>query len=121
MLKYICSFLNFAGKREFTIISKSVYNTSKLVYHDFVYSVNCFDSVDLSYDYKLERVRKIYDYCGQVIDSKIWSNIYSVKCMRNIKQTDIKVLANKKSVDLSNCDNITDVSMLGNVHTLNLC
>ena len=34
--------------------------------------------------------------------------------------TDVSMLDNVHTLDLSECDNVTDVSMLGNVHTLNL-
>jgi hypothetical protein len=34
------------------------------------------------------------------------------------KVTDVSMLGNVHTLDLSSCDNVTDVSMLGNVHTL---
>jgi hypothetical protein len=86
MINYICGFLDF------TITSKVIYNSSNLVYHDFIYNINCFNN--LLYDYKLDIVRKIKNYNGQVIDSKIWNNIHTVKCHRYIKQNDIKTLGN---------------------------
>ena len=116
MVKNICSFLDYDDKKEFTLISKIIYNASKLVYHDFIYDIKRFDI--LPYEYKLRRVRKIKNYNGEIIESKILENMYTVTCNTDIK--DISMLGNIHILNLSSCRKIKDVSMLGNVHTLDL-
>ena len=69
MRKYLYGFFDLSSIKEFTTTNKTIYNISKSVYHDFIYDINCFNN--LSYDYKLERVRKIDKYNGEIIDSKI--------------------------------------------------
>ena len=50
----------------------------------------------------------------------IWRNIKFRIDLRYSKIIDVSMLGNVYSLNLSRCDNITDVSMLENVHTLDL-
>jgi len=50
----------------------------------------------------------------------IWRNIKFEINLRHSNITDISILRNVHTLNLFMCRNITDISMLGNVHTLNL-
>ena len=52
--------------------------------------------------------------------TKKWLNIKFKINLSETNITDISMLGNVHTLNLSHCQNITDVSMLGNVHTLNL-
>ena len=58
--------------------------------------------------------------CKDYLLSYKWSNIKFKIILRNAKIKDVSILRNIHTLDLSKCKNIKDVSMLGNVHTLNL-
>ena len=118
MLNYVCSFLEFEEKINFTTTQKYIYSICRQTYYDFWYKVENLDKLTNAYIH--ERVRKIKNYNGELIDTKIWNNINYIKCNTNIKQTDIKMLVDKKYVSLHGCKNITDVSILSNCDELNL-
>ena len=45
MVKHICNFLEYDDKKTFTLISKIIYNASKLVYHDFIFDIKRFNNL----------------------------------------------------------------------------
>ena len=51
---------------------------------------------------------------------KIWNNIKFKMDLSRTNITDVSILGNIHTLRLVSCNNIEDVSMLGNVHTLNL-
>ena len=66
---------------------------------------------------ELEYIEKINQKYHNNLEIKI--NTYDMSCCKNM--TDVSMLRNVHTLNLSYCSKITDVSMLGNIHELNLC
>ena len=85
-----------------------------------------FSTLKKYIDYKLNKKYSLMYYDDILFRNIVVSKIYNPNKQLHLilnhctKITDVSILGNCHTLDLSRCENITDVSALGNVHTLNL-
>ncbi len=92
-------------------------NIDNLFYLRNVCKEWCYIIKDITFQYKIN-----FDFKDKI---KYLKNIYTnisihCKCPNNITNDDLYYFIEIYSLDISWCQNITDVSMLGNLHTLNM-
>jgi hypothetical protein len=106
-------------------ISLYLKNFSKKQYIGYCgLSADCCISPEIDYlKYREDRLDKKYEYYFKhknFISKNIFDNVHILNLSYCNYITDVSMLGSIYTLDISNCKNIVDVSNLGSVHTLNI-
>ena len=148
LLQHILSYIDLRELKNISIVSKYFRENTKVVFNKYrvtQYYIKCIEDFDIIEKSKSEKIKVdmrwlftsflLYNYCPYSNrlrrrvrgpqDSNLSTYIYKLRYVHTLDLSyttvsDVSMLGKVHTLNLSNCYKVTDVSALGNVHTLDL-